>query len=56
MRLAQRLLDDPALNVAEAARAAGYADPAYFSRVFRKHTGRSPRAYRSEATGDGPRD
>lgn len=43
---AKNLLIDPACSVAEAARLAGFTDPAYFSRLFRKRTGVTPRAYR----------
>lgn len=38
-------------TVAEAAHAAGFSDPAYFSRWFRKQTGSTPSAFRSK-TGD----
>lgn len=48
IRHARDLLVDSPLNVSEVARATGYADPGYFSRVFRRLTGRSPRQYRSE--------
>lgn len=34
------------MNVAHVAAAAGFSDPAYFSRFFVKSTGKSPRAYR----------
>jgi AraC family transcriptional regulator of arabinose operon len=44
---AKNLLIDPACSVAAAATAAGFADPAYFSRLFRKRTGITPREYRS---------
>lgn len=44
---AKNLLIDPACSVAGAARAAGFADPAYFSRLFHRRTGISPREYRS---------
>lgn len=36
-------------TVAEAAAEAGFSSPAYFAKVFRAHTGRSPRQYRREA-------
>lgn len=36
-------------TVAEAATEAGFSSPAYFAKVFRAHTGRSPRQYRREA-------
>ncbi len=47
MQLATRLLDDESLNIAQVARASGYTDPAYFSRVFRARFGQSPRAWRN---------
>jgi AraC-like DNA-binding protein len=42
---ARTLLASGGLNVAETARRVGYSDPFYFSRVFRKRTGLSPRAW-----------
>ncbi len=44
---AKGLLSDPAMGVAEAARQAGFTDPAHFSRVFSRRTGLTPRAYRA---------
>ncbi len=44
--LARQLLADRSLNIAEVARACGFVDPAYFSRVFATMTGDSPRAWR----------
>lgn len=35
----------PELTVEELARAVGYADPAYFSKLFREHAGMSPREW-----------
>jgi len=43
---ARRLLLYSNLTVAEIGYAIGFEDPAYFSRFFSRHTGRSPRAYR----------
>ena len=43
---AKRLLLYTNVSVAEAAYALGFTDPAYFSRLFTKETGRSPRAFR----------
>ena len=40
-------------TVAEAAAEAGFSSPAYFAKVFRAHTGRSPRQYRAEAERSG---
>jgi AraC-like DNA-binding protein len=44
------LLDAPTvdLGIAEIARRAGYDDPLYFSKVFRRTLGKSPREYRAE--------
>ncbi len=39
------LLASGAANVSEAARRTGYADPFYFSRVFRRRTGLAPREW-----------
>ncbi|WP_225771105.1 helix-turn-helix domain-containing protein [Inquilinus sp. Marseille-Q2685] len=43
---AKRLLLYTNVPVAEAAYALGFNDPAYFSRLFARETGRSPRAFR----------
>jgi len=43
---ARTLLESTSLNISETARATGYHDPGYFTRVFRKSTGMSPRKYR----------
>ncbi|MDR6989760.1 AraC-like DNA-binding protein [Paenarthrobacter nitroguajacolicus] len=45
---AQSLLADTALPVQRIASLAGYEDPAYFSRLFTKKTGRSPSQFRRE--------
>ncbi len=44
---AQYLLRNTDLSVSEIAHTVGYPDELYFSRLFRKHTGVSPRGYRS---------
>ena len=41
-----RLLQDPALTIAEAARLSGYTNLSYFNRVFRRRRGMTPGAYR----------
>lgn len=46
LRLAERLLQDPTLSVAEVGRRCGWADLNYFCRVFSRHAGRSPGAWR----------
>lgn len=43
MNVAYSLLKERALNTGECAKRCGYADPAYFSRVFKKHFGFSPK-------------
>lgn len=43
---AQRALSYTNLSVAEIGYALGFVDPAYFSRFFARHAGRSPRDYR----------
>jgi AraC family transcriptional activator of pobA len=48
---AQRLLRYTSLTVGEVAFRAGFRDPLYFSRAFKRHTGRSPVAYREAARG-----
>jgi AraC-like DNA-binding protein/ligand-binding sensor protein len=45
IELAKRLLLEPVARVAEVAERCGFAEPAYFARVFRKMTGLSPREY-----------
>jgi len=50
---ARILLGDEALSVKEVAALVGFHDPAYFSRVFRKATGRSPNEHRRLARGGG---
>ncbi len=47
MKHAAWLLEDRSLAVSQAAYAAGFRDPLYFSKAFRKHYGKSPRAYRA---------
>lgn len=41
-------LETTALTIAEIAYASGFADPAYFARVFKQHKGTSPQDYRSQ--------
>ncbi len=42
---ARRLFESGTLSVKEAASASGYSDALYFSKVFKKHFGCSPREY-----------
>jgi len=46
---AQKLLRATDDSVTAIAGAVGFSDPAYFSRVFRKEAGVSPKAYRNLA-------
>ncbi len=46
LALAQGLLEESTLNIAEVAHAAGYRDAGYFSRIFRARLGRTPKEYR----------
>lgn len=48
---ARRLLETSALSVKEVAARAGFADSNYFTRQFRRHFDRSPRAWRAAQTG-----
>jgi two-component system response regulator YesN len=41
--------DEPGATVAEIAERVGYRDPFYFSRIFSKYCGTSPREYRTQA-------
>ncbi|MBQ9765576.1 MAG: helix-turn-helix domain-containing protein [Lachnospiraceae bacterium] len=47
IREAERLLGSSTQSVSEISEQLGYSDPLYFSNVFKKHTGYSPRAYRN---------
>lgn len=53
---AKRLLLYTNVSVAEAAYTLGFNDPAYFSRLFTKETGRSPRDFRRGGDGQAARD
>ena len=47
---AKRLLASPGANVAQVAEQVGFADPAHFSRSFKRAEGISPSDYRHRAT------
>jgi AraC-like DNA-binding protein len=51
MQHAAFLLGDVNMNVTEVAEAVGYRDIYYFSKLFKKHYGFSPRHYRRRLTG-----
>jgi two-component system response regulator YesN len=50
---AEKLLQESKMNIKEIAFAAGYQDPNYFSKLFRKITGMSPTVYAAEFRGEG---
>lgn len=50
----KRLLERSGLSVDQVAEAVGYADPANFTRAFRKWTGQSPRDYRQSLSRERP--
>jgi AraC family transcriptional regulator of adaptative response / DNA-3-methyladenine glycosylase II len=52
MRLAEQLLIDSSMAVAEIAVLAGYASQHFFSRHFRNHAGCSPSGFRRRRYGD----
>lgn len=45
---ATRMLCSTSLNISEISERLGFSDPLYFSNVFKKHTGLSPRTYRNK--------
>lgn len=49
MKQACQLLKNTELNISEVAYAVGYNDPKYFSRLFSKYFGRSPKEYLKDA-------
>jgi len=48
MAQAKKLLVQESMNITDVAQMVGYDDYAYFSRVFKRMEGKSPRAYREE--------
>ena len=48
MTLAKGLLENEERSIAQVALQAGYRDPLYFSRLFKKQTGLSPTEYRRQ--------
>jgi AraC-like DNA-binding protein len=41
-------LETTSLNISEIAYAGGFADPAYFARIFKRHKGMTPQEYRTQ--------
>jgi len=54
LQIASALMQEPGLTITEIAARVGYDDPYYFSRLFHKHSGQSPRAYRREIASHSP--
>jgi len=50
---ARELLEKTSLSVSEIAWACGYSDPGYFTRVFKREVGRTPRQFRKRISADG---
>jgi AraC-like DNA-binding protein len=48
LQIATALMQESGLTIAQIARQAGYEDPYYFSRLFRRHFGQSPAAHRRD--------
>ncbi len=48
--MAKRLLTDPALTIEQVSYQLGFSSPSHFSRVFYRHTGESPTAFRTRGT------
>lgn len=48
MAEARQMLENSGMHIAQIALALGFEDPAYFSRFFKRLSGRSPRQYRQE--------
>ncbi len=51
IRMAQHLLTATDLSAKQVASRCGFQTPQYFSRVFRRHTGQTPRAFRTAFAG-----
>lgn len=55
MHRAQKLLlNEPSLSVRQIGEMCGYHDQGYFSRIFKKHTGKSPLEFRDESADTPP--
>jgi AraC-like DNA-binding protein len=48
MQRARELLEDPNCSIKRIALTLGYSDLAYFSRLFKQHSGTSPTAFRRD--------
>jgi AraC family transcriptional regulator len=45
---ARILLRDPSLSISEISLACGFTNQSHFTRLFRKHTGVTPKTYREQ--------
>ena len=48
MEKAIEMLKDPSVKLYDICYAVGYSDPSYFSKVFKKYTGLSPKQYKEK--------
>jgi YesN/AraC family two-component response regulator len=46
IEIAKRLLTDTGKSINDIARLVGIPDESYFSRIFRQHAGKTPKAFR----------
>lgn len=49
---AKKMLEDPSINIIDIAHTVGFTDAKYFSRIFQKKEGISPREYRKKVLGE----
>ena len=52
LRLAKRLLESDSLAIAEIAHRTGFCNPAYFTNVFKRETGVTPKVWRKSSSAD----
>ncbi|MOA54707.1 HTH-type transcriptional activator Btr [compost metagenome] len=53
IKKAQKLLKTTNMKTSDISRSAGYLEPGYFYKMFKKYTGMSPTAYRGNRGGAG---
>ena len=52
MKRAEDLVEESTMTFSQIAYAVGFADPKYFGKCFKKHTGMSPSEYRKSLQGE----